>query len=133
MEILSRRPLCLLDGGHNPGCAAVLKDALERFVPGRRVAIVGMLADKDSAAALELVGPLFQRVIAVTPDNPRALAAQELAKTASRFCPHSQAAESCAQALDLAFADLRPEDALIVCGSFYLAGEIRDMLAERLK
>lgn len=133
MEILSRRPLCLLDGGHNPGCAAVLKDALERFVPGRRVAIVGMLADKDSAAALELVGPLFQRVIAVTPDNPRALAAQELAKTASRFCPHAQAAESCAQALDLAFADLRPEDALIVCGSFYLAGEIRDMLAERLK
>lgn len=132
MEILSRRPLCLLDGGHNPGCAAVLKDALERFVPGRRVAIVGMLADKDSAAALELVGPLFSRVVAVTPDNPRALPARELAQVAARFCPQAQAAESCAQALDWALEGLRPEDALIVCGSFYLAGEIRDMLIQRL-
>lgn len=132
MEILSRRPLCLLDGGHNPGCAAVLGDALKRFVPGRRVAIVGMLADKDSAAALELVGPLFSRLIAVTPASPRALSAQELAKTARRFCQEVQAAQSCSQALDLALEDLQPEDALIVCGSFYLAGEIREMLAERL-
>ena len=52
MEILSTRPLCLLDGGHNPGCAAALKDALERFVPQRKAAIMGMMADKDSHEAL---------------------------------------------------------------------------------
>lgn len=131
MEIISRRPLCLLDGGHNPGCAAVLRDALERFVPGRKVAVVGMMADKDSAAALEAVGPLFSKVIAVRPDNPRSLDAEALAGVARRFCPEAVAAESCAGALDMALADLGPEDALIVCGSFYLAGEIRPLLLER--
>ena len=131
MEIISRRPLCLLDGGHNPGCAAVLRDALERFVPGRKVAVVGMMADKDSAAALEAVGPLFSRVIAVRPDNPRSLDSEALAGVARRFCPEAVAAESCAGALDMALADLGPEDALIVCGSFYLAGEIRPLLLER--
>lgn len=131
MEVLSRRPLCLLDGGHNPGCAQALREALERHVPGRKAAVVGMMADKDSAAALEIVGPLFSKVVAVRPDNPRALDAEALARTAARFCPEAVAAASCAQALDLAMEGLGPEDALIVCGSFYLAAEMRDLLRER--
>ena len=133
MEILSRRPLCLLDGGHNPGCAQALREALERYVPGRKVAVVGLMADTDSAAALETVGPLFAKVVAVRPDNPRALDAEALAQTAARFCPRAVAAASCAQALDLALEDLGPDDALIVCGSFYLAGEMRELLRERLE
>lgn len=132
MEVISRRPLCLLDGGHNPGCAMVLRDALERFVPGRKLAIVGMMADKDSGDALETVGPLFSKVIAVRPDNPRSLDAEALAGVAGRFCPEAVAAGSCQEALDWALADLGSEDALIVCGSFYLAGEIRPLLLERL-
>lgn len=131
MEILSRRPLCLLDGGHNPGCALALRDALERFVPGRKTAIVGMMADKDSAAALETVGPLFAKIVAVRPDNPRSLEADRLAETAARFCPQALAAGSCEEALKLAMEGLGPEDALVVCGSFYLAGEIRSLLLER--
>lgn len=131
MEVISRKPLCLLDGGHNPGCARVLRDALERFVPGRRVAIMGMMADKDSAAALELVGPLFQRIVTVRPENPRSLGAEELAATAERFCPDASPAESCEKALELALESLAPEDALIVCGSFYLAGEMRPLLLEK--
>lgn len=131
MEILGREPLCLLDGGHNPGCAAALRDALTRFVPGRRVAIMGMMADKDSAAALEVLGPLFSRIVTVKPENPRSLSAEELAKTAARFCPEAVPADSCREALDMALEGLSGEDALIVCGSFYLAGEIRPLLLEK--
>ena len=54
-----------------------------------------MLADKDSAAALELIGPQFERIIAVTPNNPRALPAEDLARTAARFCPQTLVAEDC--------------------------------------
>lgn len=131
MEVISRRPLCLLDGGHNPGCAQALRDVLRRLVPGRKAAVIGMLADKDSAAALELIGPEFAQIITVAPNSPRALSAEDLARTAAQFCPDVSAAEDCAQALRLAGDRLGPEDALIVCGSFYLAGEIRDMLIER--
>ncbi|WP_322173325.1 bifunctional folylpolyglutamate synthase/dihydrofolate synthase [Acutalibacter caecimuris] len=133
MEIIAQQPLCLLDGGHNPGCAKVLRDALKRFVPGHRIAIIGMLADKDSTAALSLIGPMFQKIIAVTPDSPRALAAEELAKIASRFCPNVLQAKSCAQAVDMAFDGLERSEALIVCGSFYLASEIRDMLYRQFR
>ncbi len=131
MEVLSRKPLCLLDGGHNPGCALALKDALERYVPGRRTAIMGMMADKDSAAALETVGPMFQKIVTVRPENPRSLSAEDLAKTASRFCPKVIPAGSFKEALDRAMEDLREEDALIACGSFYMAGELRPLLLEK--
>ena len=131
VEILSRRPLCLLDGGHNPGCAQALRDALERFVPGQKTALMGMMADKDSAAALKILGPLFQKVVTVTPENPRSLSAEALAEQAGRFCREALPAESCREALDLALEGLGEEDALIVCGSFYLAGEIRPLLLEK--
>ena len=87
MELLSREPLCLLDGGHNPGCALALKNVLERFVPQRRTAVIGMLSDKDSREALRILGPLFSKIITIAPDNPRALPAEELAETAREFCP----------------------------------------------
>lgn len=131
MEIISRRPLCILDGGHNPGCARVLRDALEKFAPGGKVAVMGMMADKDSAAALETVGPLFRKIVTVRPENPRSLSAEKLAETAGRFCPAAVPAESCEKALELALEDLEPEEALVVCGSFYLAGEIRPALLEK--
>lgn len=131
MEILSRRPLCLLDGGHNPGCAQVLRDALERFVPGGKVALMGMMADKDSAAALEILGPLFRKAVTVAPQNPRSLSAEALAEQAGRFCREAVPAGSCEEALDLALEDLGDEEALVVCGSFYLAGEMRPLLLEK--
>lgn len=131
MEVLSRRPLCLLDGGHNPGCALVLKDVLQRYVPGRRTAIMGMMADKDSAAALETVGPMFQKIITVKPENPRSLSAEDLARTAARFCPEAVPAAGCREALAMAMEGLGEDDALIACGSFYLAGELRPLLLEK--
>ncbi len=133
MEVISRSPLCLLDGGHNAGCAWVVKEALARFVPGKRTAIMGMMADKDSAAALEILGPMFKRIITVRPQNPRSLSAEELAATARRFCPEAHPAENCQQALEMALREWEEDEALIVCGSFYLAGEIRDLLLEKFR
>ena len=130
MEILSRSPLCLLDGGHNPGCAAVLRDALLRFVPGRRIAVMGIMADKDSREYLRLVGPLFQRVITVTPGVSRSLPAEELAALAAEYC-EATPAETMEEAARLALEAVQ-DGSLVVCGSFYLAAEIRPILQKLL-
>ena len=133
MEIITQRPLCLLDGGHNPGCALALRQALEQFVPQRKVAVMGIMADKDSAKYLEAVGPLFDKLVTVTPNWGRALPAKDLAEKAKPFCPNVCAAETCGEAIAAAMKDMTGEDALIVCGSFYLASEIRDMLRGKLE
>ena len=128
MEVISQEPLVLLDGGHNPGCSRALREVLEQFVPQRKVAIMGVMSDKDSREELRVLGPLFSHVITVTPEGHRALPAQKLAQIAQEFCPHVLPAGSCREALALAARARKEDGALIVCGSFYLAGEIRDML-----
>ena len=130
MEVLREKPLVLLDGGHNPGCAEALAQALERFLPGVPItAVMGMMRDKDSNTALHRLAPCFTRILTVQPNNPRALSAQELAEVARRYCPQVQAMPSVEDACRQALLEARHEKgAVVVCGSFYLAGEARPVL-----
>lgn len=128
MEVISQKPLVLLDGGHNPGCSHALRAALDEFVPQRKVAIMGVMSDKDSRGELRLLGPQFSQIVTVAPEGHRALPAQQLAEIAREFCPKVIPAGSCREALAVAARAMKDDAALVVCGSFYLAGEIRDML-----
>lgn len=134
LEVLSQRPPVLLDGAHNPGGTAALAAALWRLLPGRKiVAVMGMMADKDVAAAVRNLDGLFSRVIAVAPPSPRAMPAGELARIwRSRGVP-AEAAEDSDAALHRAASLLGPDSALVVCGSLYLAGALRGKLLARLK
>ena len=121
MEVLSAEPLVLLDGGHNPDCARALAAALEEYCPGQRFCFVcGMMADKDVPEYLRILRPYAGRFIACAPDHPRAMPAEKLAELAREAgYKNSTAAASPEEALRLA------EYPLIICGSFYLAGEMR--------
>ena len=132
MEVLGEKPLILLDGGHNPGCAAALRQVLETYLPGKKLtAVIGMMADKDSETALSRVVPLFSHVLTLQPRNPRSMTAGALAEVASHYCPDCRAMDSIAEALKLA-KELSGEDgAVVVCGSFYLASEVRPYLMEK--
>lgn len=132
MEILGRDPLILLDGGHNPGCAAALRDVLTQHLSGKKlVAVMGMMADKDSRTALSILAPLFSAVRTLRPENPRSLSAEELAEEAAVWCEDSQPCQEGAQALAEAEKLAGEDGAVIVCGSFYLAAEVRPMLLEK--
>lgn len=133
MELIASHPLTLLDGGHNPGCAQALKEALEAFVPQRKVAVMGMMADKDSQEAMKILAPLFEKIVTIAPDHPRALPGEKLAEIAGAYCPHVRVAQTCGEALALVLQDFQGQDALIVCGSFYLAGEIRGQLKGKME
>lgn len=132
MEILSQKPLVLLDGGHNPGCASALHEVLKTHLSGRHItAIMGMMADKDSMRYLELTAPHFERIITVQPQNPRSLSAEALADEAKHFCKDVQPAQSMKDAIEK--ATVSGDEVLVICGSFFLASEIRDLAIEKYK
>jgi len=125
VELLSAEPLALLDGGHNPDGARALAAALGEHCPGQRFcAVCGMMADKDVAEFLNILRPHIGRFIACRPDNLRALPAEELAGLARQAgYENVTAAASPGEALRLA------EYPLLICGSLYLAGEVRPQCA----
>lgn len=134
MELLSVCPTVLLDGGHNPQGAAALANVIRSFLKGKRIiAIIGMMSDKDSRAALAQIAPLCEEILTLRPENPRSLSSQELAKVASEFCPRVVAMDDREQAFLQALEQAGPEGAVFVCGSFFLAGEMRPIALHSLK
>ena len=128
-ELISNDPPVILDGGHNADGSKMLAQALSGLLPGRPiVAIMGVLGDKDYKKAAELIAPLCKAVITVTPGVKRGLSAELLAAAVKPYCGDVTAADSVDMALELAADKLSENAPLLVCGSLYLAGEIRDRL-----
>lgn len=56
LELLSEKPIVLLDGAHNPNGIEALKSAIQKFLPNKYIiAITGMLADKDVSTSVKLL------------------------------------------------------------------------------
>lgn len=127
-EVLSRDPLCLLDGGHNPQCMQALYQAIREYLPGQKlVVLTGVLADKDYAAMYDETAPLAAEFITVTPPNPRALPARELARFLERYEKPVQVCETIEEGVDTALCRARTQGAAVLAyGSLYMAGAIRE-------
>ena len=120
---------------NNPGGAAALSSAVKEHLSDRKkVAVAGMLADKDVRNALSMLVPLFDYVIAVQPDNPRAMSAEELCGIVMEYGVPAEVcrdhAQACKKALRLAgeFSDADRKAAVVIFGSLYLASDIRRIM-----
>ncbi len=128
-ELISEKPLVILDGSHNDGSTEALAAFIKKHLGNKKIlAVMGMMADKDCKKALSNVVPCFSKLIAVKPSNPRSMNAEELARLASEFSVPSDFRESPEDGIKLAFSQIENFDALMVCGSLYLAGDVRKLL-----
>lgn len=131
MEVLCKNPTIILDGGHNEDCANALVSTIESLVQGKRiVAVCGMMADKDVDAYLRIVSKIFSAIVTAAPEIPRAVNAADLAKTAEKYCNNCIAVQNSEEAFLKAASLLGKDDILIICGSFYLASELRNVVLD---
>lgn len=129
MELIRKKPVIILDGGHNEGCANALADYIRKHLSDKRIIMVSsMMADKDYMSYMRIVAPFASVFVATKADVPRALSSDELCETAKEFCSDCYSISDPLKAVQAAGNITEKDDAMIVCGSFYLAGEIRDNL-----
>lgn len=126
-ELISKTPPFIVDGGHNPQCIEAVADNLLRYFPDKpAVIIMGVLRDKDYLSMVRIIEPRACCFVTVTPDSPRALPAQELARILEQFgkpvFPCADTAAAVEKAMALAGED-RPVCSL---GSLYFAGAVRE-------
>ena len=80
-EVISKKPLIILDGSHNEDAAQKLAQTIQKHFTNKKITyIIGVLADKEYKKILEIMLPLAYRVYTVTPSNKRALDGQVLAE-----------------------------------------------------
>lgn len=125
-------PTVVIDGGHNPQGAGVLVDSLRDVFPDKRpVFLVGILADKDYRSMLRAVAPLASAFVCVTPPNPRALDAADLAEAIRETCGElgARATIEVAGDFDDAASAARkiagPEGLICAFGSLYSIADVK--------
>lgn len=117
----------LLDAAHNPdGCAALVAFLAELGKPF--TLLFGALADKDVAQMLPPLAARAERVVLSRPDSPRAAAPATLAALLPAGMKVELAPEIPA-ALELALRG--GPDLVVACGSIFLIGALRPLLAAR--
>lgn len=125
VQIISRNPLIVVDGGHNEDGVSMLCKALKTsFSEYKITAIMGMLKDKDVDSAVKMLAPLCERMVAVTVDNPRTMSASELKEKLSVYCKNVEICDNAAEAFRKEKSAVRDGEMLLVSGSLYLASEI---------
>lgn len=125
MEIISRSPVIMLDGGHNPECAAALENVLVRFAGDKNITVlIGMMADKDTKDYLAAILPHCKTAVFTKPSNPRAEDENVLLREGKCFCRDVVSVKDPKDAYKKAESLVKNGDMLLVCGSFYLLSDI---------
>ena len=131
LEVVATDPLIVLDGAHNrDGARTAATNFAEAFhVYGRRMLVVGMMAEKDPVEMLNaLDATAAEIVVCCEPDWPRAMGVHQLAEAARSMGIEPEVVASPAEAIEVALSLATEGDAILVSGSMYVAGAVRNRL-----
>lgn len=139
LEILSHKPLVLIDGAHNLHGAKGLSSALEHLLKDYKlVGIVGILGDKDVSGMLGEMLPHLDRIICTEADNPRRMPAQTLQERVALMGREANAIAGLEEAVSeglkqLQIMEKQGQKAGLICfGSLYMIGSARSILKAQL-
>jgi dihydrofolate synthase / folylpolyglutamate synthase len=121
----------LLDGAHNADGARALRDFLdEHFLSAPITIIFGAMADKAIGEMCDILFPAANQVIVTRVDNPRAAEPGAIAEASHRNVIRM---ENAVEALDEALRVTPANGLIVVCGSLFLIGAVKQMLDKILK
>jgi len=129
-ELVSKSPDFILDGAHNI-------DGIEKFISNinfyykdsRKIAIFGVLEDKDYKEMLERIIPCFDMFLTVRPDSERAMESLELKDRIEALTEKKvYSFDNYQDAIDKSFEISSKDDVISAFGSLYFVGEVRKLL-----
>ncbi|KAA1429432.1 bifunctional folylpolyglutamate synthase/dihydrofolate synthase [Nocardioides antri] len=128
-EVRAGSPPVVLDVAHNPHGARALARNLAERGPGRTIAVLAVMGDKDVAGVVRELETVVDTVVCARNSSPRSLPAEELAALAIDVFGASRVRRatdvSSALAVARALADTGPgsTDVVLVTGSVVTVGD----------
>lgn len=131
LEVLQTRPLVVVDCAHNLDGIESLAASVGEVTGGRQACVVvGLSRDKPAEAIMRKIAGFAPRIIATCASSSRlgGLDPATLAALAGREGCETAVDPSPRRAVDKGLELAREDGALVVCGSLYLVGEVRNHL-----
>jgi dihydrofolate synthase/folylpolyglutamate synthase len=132
-EVVSREPMIVLDGAHNPAAARALARAITSWLPGRKLVLLfAAMQDKDAESMARELGPLAEVVIVTrVPHTERAASLARLAQSFAPWHANVVVEDDADRGLEHALARVGQGSFVLVTGSMYLVGYTRRLLRTR--
>jgi dihydrofolate synthase/folylpolyglutamate synthase len=129
LEVMSRSPLLVVDGAHNPaGAAALARTLAEAFTWDRMHVVLAVSSNKDVDGIVSALGPIADVWYAAANETVRSFpaehVAQRIAASGGRVADLGTVPEAVAAAREAA----APEDLILVTGSLYTVADARRAL-----
>jgi dihydrofolate synthase/folylpolyglutamate synthase len=140
LERVRSAPTILLDAAHNPhGMNATVEALREEFSFTRLVVVLGVLADKDVSAILDLLEPVADAIVCTRNSSPRAMPADELGRLATEVFGEDRVSvvpelpDAIEQAVVLAESDLDilSGAGVLITGSVVTVADARRLLVRQ--
>ncbi|MGH2573659.1 MAG: bifunctional folylpolyglutamate synthase/dihydrofolate synthase [Actinomycetota bacterium] len=133
LEVVSRKPLVVMDGAHNPEAAGALAASLgEAFVWRRLHLVLGILSTKDVDGVVEPLGSRSDHAYTCANSNPASFPPEAVAEACRRAGLDATPYPTVDEALDAAVAAATEEDLILVTGSLYTVADARRRYVERV-
>jgi dihydrofolate synthase/folylpolyglutamate synthase len=127
-EVINRRPFIVIDSAHNRESALRLRNAVDDYFPGIPVVLVfGASEDKDIDGMLVELLPRVKIVITTKSIHPRAISPEDLVIKVNQMGVRAIPTQSLEEAFDQALKLAGKENLILVAGSIFVAGGMRDV------
>lgn len=131
-QVIKKDPIYIVDGAHNMDAARSLKESIELYLPNKKLLfVVGMLRDKEYREVLKLLASKAKEVLTFTPDNERALPAEELALVAKEYYETVCVGGSMRETLVQIEKIEKNYDGILIFGSLYSLHEVYEYMGEK--
>ncbi|HDP69441.1 MAG TPA: bifunctional folylpolyglutamate synthase/dihydrofolate synthase [Actinobacteria bacterium] len=131
LEVLSKTPLVVLDGAHNPAGAKQLASVLrDEFKYNELILILAILKDKDIKGIIDEIAPAASLIVLTENRNERCASCDLLKKyiVGNRYI----CTKSIPEALNLSLKNAKHSDLICVTGSLSTVAEARNFLKRKL-
>ncbi|MBQ7599918.1 MAG: bifunctional folylpolyglutamate synthase/dihydrofolate synthase [Clostridia bacterium] len=138
-ETLSREPLVIYDGSHNPQGMAACCESIEKKLSGltsdgKVNVLMGVMADKDYTEMISLLAPYVKKAFAVKPCNPRSLDAGKLAEMLKKKIRSVSVCGDLGEGVEKAVRTSEKDGRPLVClGTLYMYSDVKKAVRKTLK
>lgn len=129
LELVRESPRMVLDGAHNPDAIGAMKKALAAEFPHKRlITVLGVMSDKDAQGIVKRLIPDSHSLILTRTAFDRAMNPDALMNTVKSLNGEAEVVVDIGEALKRAESLAGPDDLILVTGSLYLIGEVKEIL-----
>lgn len=127
-QVISSKPMIILDGAHNPGAMRGLREALKEVVYERLILVIGIMADKEKRKILREIVPLAHLTIFTRPSYSRAEDPSVLLEEAKELVRDYRVIDNLKYAIEHAKEKAGKDDLILITGSLFTVGEALSLL-----